>query len=273
MTDQIYVWYAHDKSPQPLAPFHPMLVYTMDLTEYEWYYTNVDFSPALAEYSNSSQQFGDDVHKKFVMFLTLQYSTNGEQITLLNPNQVPGAVIRFGGLLANADGLPIQGTATIVPTELPQCMSQQYNAFKAQLNGILDQLDSATGGEVVALKFAADVAFFSTAWTNCSAQLDNILDAKFIQTTIDTTDCVDVNSNDSCCNTATAWRSVCRPREVSALAESYTVDSSNLGSCGSLTCTESFLEDYVDTTLQPCQELSTAIATYTRDKGKILLCI
>jgi hypothetical protein len=241
-----------------------MLVYTMDETNYEWYYTYVNFSSALPEYT--SQQFGDDINKKFSMFLTIEYSTNGEKTTLLDPSQIPGSVISFSGIVTNSEALPIQGTITIVPNEQPQCIAQQYNAFKNQFNTLMNQLDDAINEDAISLKYAVDVAFFLPAWTNCSAQLDSILDAKLIQTNITTTDCVDPTSDDSCCSLKAAWSSVCRPREVTTLAELYTVDSSNLGSCGSLTCTESFLKDYIDSSLQPCEELSAAVAAYTMDK-------
>jgi hypothetical protein len=242
----------------------------MDQTTYLWYWDYTDFSPALGEYS--SQHFDSSVNSKFSLFLTIQYDNGGFRTILLDPKEIDGSVINFSGILYNQDGLPIQGSTTISPQDPPQCNADAYTNWKAQLNAKIDELDNAAEGDVIKISFAVDVDLFNPAWVNCSAQMNTLLGSELETTTITTTDCVNQDpasaayQNDSCCSDRAAWYSVCRPRPVSTIGEAYNIDTSNLAICGSSKCTQSFLEDYINSPSQHCEELSTAIAQYTLDK-------
>jgi hypothetical protein len=266
------MWFAHAKSPQPFAPFHPLVYYTLDFTNFEWYWQQMVFAPALGEYS--SKQFGSDISKKFTIFLTMEYTSGGYRTVVLDPKDVSGATISFGGTLMNSQGLPILQDVTITANDkLPSCNASSFSAFQQQLDTLLAQLDTASSEEdVVSSKFAVDVAFFSEAYVGCSAQLDNLLNATYEETTLTTTQCVnddpssDSYKNDSCCSPKAAWSSVCHPREVRTQDISYTVDPSKLESCGSTKCSKSFLEDYINAPAENCEELSQAIQAYTVGK-------
>jgi hypothetical protein len=263
------LWYAHPKSPQPMAPFHPLVCYTLNSNNYDWYWNNVDFTPALGEYSN--QTYTTNINRTFTMFLTVDYTSNGYITVVADPSEISGSTISFGGILTNNKGLPIQATIAVQPNEEPECDAEKYSAFRTHFNDLMSELDTAEYNEAVSIKFAIDVAFYSDPWTNCVAQLNNLLNTTVQEVSVLTTECVadpssQAYAEDSCCSQRAYWSSVCRPREVQELGDSYNVISKNLGICGSATCTQSFLEDFINSPPHECEDLTSAILAYTLDK-------
>jgi hypothetical protein len=220
-----------------------------------------------------NQSIVDDVSKKVTIFLTSEYTYVGHKTIIVPPNELAGSTVTFSGILTNSNGVAVQTTVDIVDYTPTSCSTQQLKEFEDNLNTLLGQfenvLDIAT---VINTKSAIDMAFYSSAWTNCGNQLANLTNAQYQETAITTTDCVaDPSSQeyqeDSCCSDIPAWGSVCRPRVVTTVSQSYSLDSAALETCGSPKCTQSFLQDYIDRPIYQCQELSDAYNSYLIDKS------
>jgi hypothetical protein len=261
-------------SPQPFAPIHPLIYTLFDETTFLSYWNALTYKAALAEYTNLG--YGEATSKKLVTFLTLDYTFDGHKYHIHDEKYVTGAIAKFSGLLMSRTGEPIQQEVSITASTAEQpCDAVAYKDFVTKLDNLLEDFDGLYDvNDVIVNKFAVDSQFYNTAWINCGVQMDMLLNATVGLGVYTSMDCVnddpasDSYQNDSCCSARPAWSSICRPREVEGETVSYSLDTNKLESCGSMKCSQSFLEDYLDSPPQSCEDISTALSHYKLDKRK-----
>jgi hypothetical protein len=222
--------------------------------------------------------------RTFTAFLLLSYTIEHNSVVLVDKSEMGEVKLKFLNLFVNINGEPVQGEEVTLRAATSEC---DYANLQQFLSDFDTQVANMSGSalEVISSKYRIDSFLYEDAWQQCLQQLTSMLESNQLYGEHVSSLCTaDPNTTaydiDPCCSDQGEWNSVCFPRSITgSVVLVYNLMSSGSyteptvredllrSQCAHASCSDSFLEDYLN--VQSCPSFGSELAVFLPQLKKL----
>jgi len=197
-----------------------------------------------------------DNHYQVALMLSYQANTGDPQIFPpggIGAGDMESCEMHFYSNLVNDQGVPFNPKIrfTLETSNSPAAQrAKQFDSLVAvtgQMKTYAEVVESLSGRELVDTQFQLDVLAASRAFSASVSLASSLYLRTERETIVTTTECINRDNTDSCCNTSLAWSGrPCVPREQTQIVSVFSSTEDNLeASCPTDSpCTQTFIREF-----------------------------
>ncbi|PRP77366.1 hypothetical protein PROFUN_05611 [Planoprotostelium fungivorum] len=233
--------YAIPHSPS-VVPFYPMPLGFQSLTTLTQNYNPSDLSS----------------HKISIAVLLNYQLIDGPAITNFIEDQIRSMTFKMGYTVVGASGRGIAGGVSVQRETVPQCVYSDYITASQKIYNLTSVEQQTSNTDLIDdSEFLISVIQYSDDYNGCKQLLNGLVRVNTTKVPQFSEACgllpTDKDfSLDPCCYVLGKWGGVCRPRNVTAILDTLSLDDSALQQYGSGECVAAVLNDYVSVSQDAC---------------------